>query len=99
MSTCAHCGKSLEGKRSHARTCSSRCRKALSWESVRKARSRHCELPPLVVDLAYRNSAWCCLCEREHAPCRFTRGSLFCILDGCRNPHHRRRAAMTTIRH
>jgi hypothetical protein len=32
----------------------------------------------------------CPLCGREHARCEFTAGSLFCVVAGCANPHHRR---------
>jgi hypothetical protein len=33
----------------------------------------------------------CPLCNREHACCEFTRGSLYCVVPDCENPHHRRK--------
>ncbi len=31
----------------------------------------------------------CALCTREHPPCEFTAGSLYCRVVKCKNPHHR----------
>jgi hypothetical protein len=31
----------------------------------------------------------CPLCSGDHPACRFAGGSLYCVADGCANPHHR----------
>jgi hypothetical protein len=31
----------------------------------------------------------CPLCRGEHASCQFARGSLYCVVLDCTNPHHR----------
>jgi len=31
----------------------------------------------------------CPLCRDKHESCRFAAGSLFCVTEGCGNPHHR----------
>jgi hypothetical protein len=82
MNTCAHCSKPLDGKRSHARTCSPRCRKALS---------RHESVTPAEL---FMPIVRCAVCNgKEHDRCRFTSGSLFCVAANCRNPHHLRKAS------
>lgn len=45
------------------------------------------ELPPASERLRPRP---CPLCDGEHACCEFTRGSLYCVVPDCENPHHRR---------
>jgi hypothetical protein len=41
-------------------------------------------------DPGERDYRRCPLCGREHARCEFTAGSLFCVVDDCANPHHRK---------
>jgi hypothetical protein len=33
----------------------------------------------------------CPICGEEHGSCEFASGSLYCVKDDCRNPHHRPR--------